>query len=85
LEDKVAGYLLSVAENVPAPQIYYCATEVDDLKAFLKEGNFMAADKLQISQGEGIFIKASNLHSNQNAFIAVNGESTTGLDDAPLD
>jgi hypothetical protein len=85
LEDKVAGYLLSVENDFPAPQIYCCATEVDELKACLEDGNFMSNDRLQLSPGDGIVIKATNLHSNQNVFILVNDTSTRSPDDLPLD
>jgi hypothetical protein len=72
LEDKVAGYLLSVDQKVYVPQIYCCATDIEDLSTCLDDIGFMSGDKLQLPPGEGIVIKATNLHSHQNVFILVN-------------
>jgi len=73
LEDKVAGYLFSVSEEVPAPQMYCCATKIEELNECLAErGLITDGDILKLPSGEGIVIKAANLHSNQNVFILVN-------------
>jgi hypothetical protein len=69
LEDKIAGYLLSVDQNVPVPEIFCCETNVDDLYKCLVE-------KVFTRDLDGIVIKATNFHSNQGVFVLVN---ETGL------
>lgn len=64
LEDKIAGYLLSLTVNVPAPEIYCCVTNVTELASCLS-GVYNNA-----SLG-GIVVKATNLHSSQGVFVLV--------------
>jgi hypothetical protein len=64
LEDKIAGYLLSLTVNVPAPAIYCCVTNVTELSSCL------AGVYNNASLG-GIVVKATNLHSSQGVFVLV--------------
>jgi hypothetical protein len=64
LEDKIAGYLLSLTVNVPAPEIYCCVANVTELSSCL------AGVYNNASLG-GIVVKATNLHSSQGVFVLV--------------
>jgi hypothetical protein len=63
LEDKVAGYLLSLLANVPAPEIYCCVTDMSALSACLTK----VYDNSNIT---GIDVKGTNFHST--FFVLVN-------------
>jgi hypothetical protein len=76
LEDKVAGYLLSVDQQAPAPEIFCCVTDVTGLQQCLQE-------KVFTRDLDGIVIKATNFHSNQGVFVLVN-ETGTGDRTDPL-
>lgn len=78
LEDKIAGYLLTVDQNLLAPSIYCCVTKVEDLAECLEASGFKAKDgemTIDNKEGKGIVIKATNFHSNQGVFILVNNTS----------
>ncbi len=64
LEDKIAGYILSVGENLPAPKVHCCLTNISDLSDCLN--NSVPADV------DGIVIKATNFHSSQGVFVLIN-------------
>ena len=70
LEDKIAGYLLSLAENIPAPKILCCVTDVKDLAACL-------ADVYDNALVTGIVVKATNFHSSQGVFVLVTDPNDT--------
>ncbi|KAI2501567.1 oxidoreductase [Fragilaria crotonensis] len=76
LEDKIAGYLLSVDQQAPSPEIFCCVTDVAGLSQCLK-------DKVFTRDLDGIVIKATNFHSNQGVFVLVN-ETGTGARSDPL-
>ena len=81
LEDKIAGFLLTVGQNYPAPQIKACATDVDKLKQILAGPSVGILDtdsKFVLPTGSGIVIKATNFHSNQGVFILVNDGKPSG-------
>jgi len=61
LEDKIAGYILSIGEDLPAPRIHCCLTSVTELFDCLN--NTVPPDV------EGIVIKATNFHSSQGVFV----------------
>ena len=63
LEDKIAGYLLSVDQNVPAPKIHCCITNVTELLYCLNE---TVPDDV-----DGVVIKATNFHSSQGVYVLV--------------
>jgi hypothetical protein len=70
LEDKIAGYLLSFSQNLPAPKIHCCLTNVTDLFDCLS--NSVPQDV------DGIVIKATNFHSNQGVFVLVSNPDPSG-------
>jgi hypothetical protein len=70
LEDKIAGYLLSLAANVPAPKIFCCVTDVNDLSACLD-------DVYSNPLVTGIVVKATNFHSSQGVFVLVTDPNDT--------
>jgi hypothetical protein len=76
LEDKIAGYLLSLDQSVPAPKIFCCVTNEQDLRDYLNETVIPAGP-------EGVVIKATTMHSNQGVFVLVN--DTQNSADDPLD
>jgi hypothetical protein len=61
LEDKVAGYLFTSTENYPAPKIFCCLTDADDL--------FGCLSTLVPKNVNGVVIKATNFHSNQGVYV----------------
>ena len=70
LEDKIAGYLLSVTQNFPAPKVYCCITNALDLYDCLSSS---------VPQGvDGLVIKATNFHSSQGVFVLVNEPGAKG-------
>jgi len=73
LEDKIAGYLLSVDQIVPAPQIFCCVTNEEQLRQCLEE-------KVIPENPDGVVIKATNFHSNQGVFVLVN-DTKNSVDD----
>lgn len=73
LEDKIAAYILSVVNNVPAPEMYCCVTNIDALSECISNDVPENID--------GIVIKATNMHSNQGVYVLVNDESNS----IPLD
>lgn len=64
LEDKIAGYMLSLTENAPAPEIFCCVTNVTELAACLTSA-------YNTSSEGGIVVKATNLHSSQGVYVLV--------------
>lgn len=83
LEDKIAGYLLTVGQNYPAPQIKACATDVAKLQPLLTGASVNILDtdgKFVLPTGTGIVIKATNFHSNQGVFILVNDGKSSGAE-----
>jgi hypothetical protein len=76
LEDKIAGYVLSIDQSAPAPKIFCCVTSQDQLRECLKN-NVMPENP------NGIVIKATNMHSNQGVFVLVN--DTKNSTDDPID
>jgi hypothetical protein len=70
LEDKIAGYLLSFSQNLPAPKIHCCLTNVTDLFDCLS--NSVPQDV------DGIVIKATNFHSNQGVFVLASNPDPSG-------
>jgi TupA-like ATPgrasp len=62
LENKIAGYILSLTENVPAPEIFCCVTNVSELSPCLS--NYF--NKASIG---GIVVKATSLHSSTGVFV----------------
>jgi hypothetical protein len=67
LEDKVAGHLLTRAQNLPSPRIYCCLTNVTELFSSLKTS---VPDTIS-----GIVVKATRFHSNQGIYVLVNDPS----------
>ena len=61
LEDKIAGYLLSLDQNVPAPKVHCCLTNVTEL--------FDCLNDTVPEDVKGVVIKATNYHSNQGVFV----------------
>ena len=81
LEDKVAGYLLTLSENYPAPLLKACATNVESLTDILSQASIGVVgvdNQFVLPVGEGVVIKATNFHSNQGVFILVNDGSSSG-------
>lgn len=64
LEDKIAGYLLSVSQQLPAPKVYCCLTDARELYDCLNSSVPPGVD--------GLVIKATNFHSSQGVFVLVN-------------
>jgi hypothetical protein len=64
LEDKIAGYLLSVSQRLPAPKVYCCLTDAVELYECLSSSVPRGVD--------GLVIKATNFHSSQGVFVLVN-------------
>ena len=58
LDDKIAGYLLFIDQQAPAPEIFRCETDVTKLYQCLEE-------KVFTKDLDGIVIKATNFHSRQ--------------------
>jgi hypothetical protein len=89
LEDKIAGYLLTVGENFPAPEIKACAVSVDEMSLILKDpsiGLVSADNNFVLPLGQGIVVKATSFHSSQGVFILVNdGLSSSGNDTRLMD
>ena len=77
LDDKIAGYLLSIDQQAPAPEIFCCETDVTKLYQCLEE-------KVFTRDLDGIVIKATNFHSNQGVFVLVNQTRTGGQRSDPL-
>jgi hypothetical protein len=77
----VAGYLLTISENYPAPIMKACATNVETLKDILAQpsiGVVSVDGKFILSVGQGVVIKATNFHSNQGVFILLNDGLSSG-------
>lgn len=70
LEDKIAGYLLSLEEAVPAPNMFCCVTNQEELVDCLENSIPNDAD--------GIVIKATNLHSSQGVYALVSDPNEAG-------
>ena len=70
LEDKIAGYLLSVDQNVPAPKVHCCLTNVTEL--------FNCLNDTVPGDVDGVVIKATNFHSNQGVYVLVNNPDVDG-------
>lgn len=64
LEDKIAGYMLSLTENAPAPEIFCCVTNVTELASCLTSA-------YNTSSEGGIVVKATHLHSSQGVYVLV--------------
>jgi hypothetical protein len=77
-EDKLAGYLFSVDQAVPAPEIFCCVQEATELMSCLEQ-NVFSRDI------DGIVIKATNFHSNQGVFVLVNETGKGSRSDPLLD
>jgi hypothetical protein len=78
LEDKIAGYLYTLHQGAPAPEILCCVTNPSDLYDCLEE-------KVYPRDLNGIVIKATNFHSNQGVFVLVNETGTGSRLDPLLD
>jgi hypothetical protein len=76
LEDKIAGYVLSIDQLAPTPKIFCCVTSKDQLLECLKE-------KVIPENPNGIVIKATTMHSNQGVFVLVNDTKSSAVD--PID
>lgn len=72
----MAGYLLSLDQKAPAPEIFCCETDVMRLYKCLEETIFTR-------DLDGIVIKATNFHSSQGVFVLVN-ETRIGTREDPL-
>jgi len=70
LEDKVAAYLLSMDQNMPAPKIFCCATSQEQLSDCFANSIPTNVD--------GIVVKATNMHSSQGVYVLVDDPSDTG-------
>lgn len=73
LEDKIAAYILSVGQNMPAPEIFCCVTNATALAECLESDNVPPSM-------DGIVIKATNMHSNQGVFVLVDDSNGLPLD-----
>ena len=70
LEDKIAGYLLSVDQGVRAPKVHCCLTNATDL--------FNCLNSNVPGDVDGVVIKATNFHSSQGVFVLVKNPNITG-------
>ena len=72
LEDKIAGYLLTVDRGFYAPKVHCCLTNATDLLNCL---NSTVPDDVG-----GVVIKATNFHSSQGVYVLVRNPDTNNGD-----
>ena len=70
LQDKIAGYLLTLDQGLPAPKVHCCLTNVTEL--------FNCLNSVVPDDVDGVVIKATNFHSNQGVYVLVNNPNTDG-------
>ncbi|KAI2514321.1 protein of unknown function DUF11 [Fragilaria crotonensis] len=70
LEDKVAAYLLTVEQEVSAPEIFCCVTSASELSSCFLYDVPPSVD--------GVVIKATNFHSSQGVYVLVPNPAGNG-------